>query len=51
MVMGCGLVMYVYVQLALSSENPHRAQSKSWNLTGVSGGCLSALCYAMQGLF
>lgn len=32
-----GVVMSVYVQLALtlSSVNPHRAQSKTSNLTGV----------------
>lgn len=45
MVMDGGLVMYVYVQLALFSENPHRAQSKSWNLTGVSPLC-PMLCNA-----
>lgn len=52
MVLDGGLVMYVYVNkvsLILSSVNPHRAQSKTSNLTRVSGGCLSALCYAMQG--
>lgn len=46
--MESGLVMSVYVQLALalfSSVNPHRAQSKTSNMTGVVG---ASLPYAMQ---
>lgn len=43
-----GVVMSVYVQLALtlSSVNPHRAQSKTSNMTGGVVG--ASLPYAMQ---